>query len=172
MGENESRKAREIIRTLQERGFYAECPCCGEAVRLRDCGLFYLNEFTSEAEELYTQTKGGLAERKQQLKNRKEQIPMRSELGAKAVNIGFILERLAPSMSGFRYARNDCRSLFDPIDYVIFEGLSESGVVKNIVFSDIKTGAAILKPHQREIRSLIQSCRVELETYPSDNHND
>jgi hypothetical protein len=107
MGENESRKAQEIIRTLQEKGFYAECPCCGEAVRLRDCGLFYLNEFTSEAEDLYTQLKDGLAERKQELKKRKEQIPMRSELGAKAVNIGFILERLAPSMSGFRYARND-----------------------------------------------------------------
>jgi predicted Holliday junction resolvase-like endonuclease len=65
-----------------------------------------------------------------------------------------------------------CRSVFDPIDYVIFEGLSGSGVVKNIVFSDIKTGAAILKPQQREIRSLIQCCKVELETYPSGNHND
>jgi predicted Holliday junction resolvase-like endonuclease len=172
MSKRESRKARGIIRTLQEKGFYAECPCCGEPVRLRDCGLFYLDEFTPEAEEIYNQLTDDLAERKREMSKRKEQISTRSELGAKAVNIGFILERLAPSMSAFRFARNDCRSLFDPIDYVIFEGLSESGAVNNIVFADIKTGAAILKPHQREIRSLVQTCKVQLETYPSENQDD
>jgi predicted Holliday junction resolvase-like endonuclease len=172
MREKESRKAREIIRTLQEKGFYAECPCCGEPVRLRDCGLFYLDEFTPEAEEIYSQLKADLAERKEEIKRRTKQISTRSEIGAKAVNIGFILERLAPSLSAFRFARNDCRSLFDPIDYVIFEGLSEKGAVTNIVFADIKTGAATLKPHQREIRSLVQACNVQLETYPSENQDD
>src|ERR1700737_1923459 len=166
MGEKESRKAREVIRTLQDKGFYAECPCCGEPVRLRDCGLFYLDEFTTEAEEIYNQLKDDLAERKKEIKKCKEQISTRSELGAKAVNLGFILERLAPSMSAFRFARNDCRSLFDPIDYVIFEGLSEKGAVNNIVFADIKTGAAGLKPRQREIRSLVQTSKAHLETYP------
>jgi predicted Holliday junction resolvase-like endonuclease len=172
MGEKESRKAREIIRTLQEKGFYAECPCCGEPVRLRDCGLFYLDEFTPEAEEIYNQLKADLAERKEEIKKRTKQISTRSQIGAKAVNIGFILERLAPSMSAFRFARNDCRSLFDPIDYVIFEGLSEKGAVTNIVFADIKTGAATLQPHQREIRSLVQACKVQLETYRSENQDD
>jgi predicted Holliday junction resolvase-like endonuclease len=172
MGKKESQKAREIIRTLQQKGFYAECPCCGEPVRLRDCGLFYLDEFTPEAEEIYNQLKADLTERKVEIKKRSTQISTRSEVGAKAVNIGFILERLAPSMSAFRFARNDCRSLFDPIDYVIFEGLSEKGAVTNIVFADIKTGAATLKPHQREIRSLVQTCKVQLETYPSENHDD
>jgi predicted Holliday junction resolvase-like endonuclease len=172
MSEKESRKAREIIRTLEEKGFYAECPCCGEPVRLRDCGLFYLDEFTPEAEDIYNQLKANLVERKEEIRKRTKQISTRSEIGAKAVNIGFILERLAPSMSAFRFARNDCRSLFDPIDYVIFEGLSEKGVVTNIVFADIKTGAATLKPHQREIRSLVQACKVQLETYPSENQDD
>ena len=172
MGERESRKAREIIRTLQEKGFYAECPCCGEPVRLRDCGLFYLDEFTPEAKQIYSQLKADLAMRAKEIGQRKEQISTRSELGAKAVNIGFILERLAPSMSTFRFARNDCRSLFDPIDYVIFEGLSEKGAVSNIVFADIKTGAATLQPHQREIRSLVQARKVQLETYPSENQDD
>ncbi len=168
----ESRKAREIIRTLKDKGFYAECPCCGDSMRLRDCGLFYLYDFTPEAREIYNQLKTELAERAQEIKERKGQISTTSEIGARAVNIGFILERLAPSMSAFRFARNDCRSLFDPIDYLIFEGLSEKGVVTNIVFADIKTGGAILKPHQREIRSLVQSSKVYLETYPSENQDD
>jgi predicted Holliday junction resolvase-like endonuclease len=167
-----SRKAREIIRTLQDRGFHAECPCCEEPMRLRDCGLFFLDEFTPEAEGIYNRLKAGLAERAEELKQRRKDISVRSEVGAKAVNIGFILERLAPSMGTFRFARNDCRSLFDPIDYVIFEGLSAKGVVSNIVFADIKTGSATLKSNQREIRSLVQSNKVYLETYLSENQDD
>src|SRR6266851_1397750 len=114
-------------------------------MRLRDCGLFYLDDFTPEAREIYNQLKTELAERAQEIKERKEQISTTSEIGAKAVNIGFILERLAPSMSTFRFARNDCRSLFDPIDYVIFEGLTSKGVVSKLLFVDIKTGGARLK---------------------------
>src|SRR6267378_1975304 len=172
MGEKESRKAREIIRTLKDRGFYAECPCCGDSIRLRDCGLFYLDDFTPEAREIYNQLKTELAERAQEIKERKEQISTTSEVGAKAVNIGFILERLAPSMSAFRFSRNDCRSLFDPIDYIIFEGLSSKGVISNIIFADIKTGAATLKSNQREIKSIVLAGNVELRTYPSENLND
>jgi predicted Holliday junction resolvase-like endonuclease len=172
MGGKESRKAREIIRTLEDKGFYAECSCCGDSVRLRDCGLFYLDDFTPEAEELYNTLKTELYERREDLKQRRKQISMRSEMGAKAVNIGFILERLAPSLNAFRFARNDCRSLFDPIDYVIFEGLNERGAVSKIIFADIKTGAATLKSNQREIRLLVESNKVQLETYPSENQDD
>ena len=42
-----------IIRSLEENNFYAECPCCGEPILLRDAGLFYLDDFSPEAEELY-----------------------------------------------------------------------------------------------------------------------
>jgi predicted Holliday junction resolvase-like endonuclease len=172
MSKKESRKAKEIINTLKEKGFYAECPCCSEPIRLRDCGLFYLDDFTPEAEENYARLKFEISERQAKIEKRKEQISMRSETGAKAVNIGFILERLAPSLASFRFSRNDCRSLFDPIDYMIFEGLSSKGVVSNIIFADIKTGAATLKSNQREIKSLVQAGNVELRTYPSENLND
>ena len=37
---NDARLAKEIIRTLEDEGFYAECPCCEETVLLSDCDLF------------------------------------------------------------------------------------------------------------------------------------
>lgn len=89
----------------------------------------------------------------------------RPKLTARAVNIGFILERIAPAFTHFPFEHNDCRSLFDPIDYVIFEGLNKKGVVNKIIFTDIKTGAARLNPHQKEIKSLIQNKKVEFKTY-------
>jgi hypothetical protein len=44
-------KAKEMIRTLEDGRFYCECPECGETLRLRDAGLFYLDDFTPEAAE-------------------------------------------------------------------------------------------------------------------------
>ncbi len=45
-------EAKEIIQTVKENRFYAECPCCGESIQLKKAGLFYLNDFTPEAESL------------------------------------------------------------------------------------------------------------------------
>jgi predicted Holliday junction resolvase-like endonuclease len=71
------------------------------------------------------------------------------------VNIGFILERIAPAMKAFEFDRNDCRSLFDPIDYIIFSGLTCHGKVDRLIFADIKTGNARLSAHhQRTPRKL------------------
>jgi predicted Holliday junction resolvase-like endonuclease len=162
-------KAKEMIRTLEDGRFYCECPECGETLRLRDAGLFYLDDFTPEAAERCRLMKEAVKERRKQLAEARKRIPQSAQRGAEAVNIGFILERIAPAMKAFRFDRNDCRSLFDPIDYVIFEGLSRRGAVEHIVFADIKTGQARLKRNQKEIRDLVESKRVEWQTYPAED---
>ncbi len=68
-------------------------------------------------------------------------------------------------MKSFRFNSNDCRSLFDPIDYIIFEGLSAKGKVERILFTDIKTGNARLNNHQKEIRSVIAKKRLLWDVY-------
>jgi predicted Holliday junction resolvase-like endonuclease len=161
--------ANEIIQSLSDRGLYAVCPCCDRPVQLRDCGLFYLDDFTPQAKQVHEQLLAALKERLRELKERRRQIPARSEVGARAVNMGFILERIAPSLDGFRFDRNDCRSIFDPIDYVIFEGLKSKGSVSRIIFADIKTGKASLQSNQKEIRTLIGSKKVSMMTYSPDH---
>lgn len=162
---NLAKEAHEVIRTLESSRSYAQCPCCEEPILLKDAGLFYLDDFPPDAEQLHQQLLQDLKERKKGLQARREAISQTSEVGAKAVNIGFILERIAPSMEEFRFDRNDCRSLFDPIDYLIFEGLSKKGLVTKILFADIKTGGAQLGARQKEIRDLVGRKRVVWETY-------
>ncbi len=89
----------------------------------------------------------------------------KSEICDLSINIGFILERLAPTMNSFRFNHNDCRSLFDPIDYVIFEGLTTKGRVDKIFFLDIKTGNARLTKRQKEIQSVINNKNVNFKKF-------
>lgn len=162
---NFAREAKEVIHSLESDRFYVECPCCGEPILLKDAGLFYFDDFSPEAEELYRKRVKELKDRDKDLRERRRAIPQVSEVKAKAVNIGFILERIAPCMKGFCFERNDCRSLFDPIDYLIFEGLSKKGSVSKILFVDIKTGGATLSKKQKEIWGLIEHKKVSWETY-------
>lgn len=163
MGAREA--ANAIIRALERSGAYAECPCCQEPVRLSKVGLFYLNDLTPEAETAYEALQDDLKDRAKALQQRRKAIPKQSEGGAQAVNIGFILERLAPSLPSFRFDHTDCRSLFDPIDYVIFEGLSRKGRVDRVFFVDIKTGRARLQQRQKTIKALVECGKVSFDTY-------
>jgi predicted Holliday junction resolvase-like endonuclease len=159
------KEGNKLIDSLNEGNFYAECPCCRESFALEDTGLFYLDDFSPQAEERYNEKICELKDRRIKLKEKKQKISTTSKVGAKAVNIGKILERLAPCLTTFPFERNDCRSLFDPIDYIIFEGLEKDGKVKKIIFTDIKTGRAKLTGKQPEIKNLVENKHVLWETY-------
>ena len=163
---NNYASAKELINTLEENKFYIVCPCgCGEEVLLKNAGLFYLDDFTKNAKEIISEMEKELKERAIRLNDERKSISKKSQVTAKAVNIGFILERIAPAFKNFPYEHLDSRALFDPIDYIIFDGLHKSGKVERIIFSDVKTGGAKLNKSQKEIKSLINNKKVEFQTY-------
>ncbi len=151
--------ARQIIKTLEDCNFYISCPCgCGEDVRLKDAGLFYLDDFTEGAYSKYQ-------EMLQEIRDRKVNMRTRPERGAKAVNIGLAIEQIVPAFKTFPFTQNDCRFISEPIDYIIFEGLTKNGTVSKILFSDVKTGNAKLLPRQKQIKELVDKKKVKYKTY-------
>ncbi len=83
--------AKQIIHTLTHERFYVVCPSCQETIRLRDAHLFHLDSFTPEAEKLYEERVAQLREQVKELREERRNISKRSEVGAKSINIGFIL---------------------------------------------------------------------------------
>jgi predicted Holliday junction resolvase-like endonuclease len=162
---NSRREARDIIDGLSKNNFYAECPHCNETIALKYAHLFYLNDFPPEAKELYQSRLEELKERRARLREIPREIAKISENSTKAVNFGLTLERIAPLMDNFPFNYNDCRSLFEPIDYIVFEGLSRKGIVERIVFAEIKTGESRLNKRQWQIRFLVERKRVHWSTY-------
>jgi predicted Holliday junction resolvase-like endonuclease len=167
---NLRKEAKKVIHTLEANRFYAECPCpeCERDFLLKDAGLFYFDDFSQEAEKLYQQRLNELKEQEMEYREKRRRIPQRSQISAKAGNIGFILERIAPSLRMFPFERNDCRSLFDPIDYIVFQDLSKKGIVNKVIFMDIKTGGGKPSGRQLEIRSLVERGRVVWKTYQTE----
>lgn len=162
-------EANEIINTLKKGNFYCECPCgCGEEIRLSDTDLFYLDDFSSAGKEAYESMLSNLNEQQIELSNRESLLKIKRQVAAKAVNFGFISERIAPALPQFPFEHKDCRSLFEPIDYLIFEGLNKGNNVTKIVFTEIKTGNARLNAHQKEIKTLVENKKVKFQIYQND----
>lgn len=156
---------QDLINFLQQNGFKASCPTCGEGIKLKDSSLFSLDNFNAQAKQLLNEKKEELKIQREEISKKKVSTQKRVETTTGSVNMGFILERLAPVLEHFPFDKNDCRSLFDPIDYVIFEGLQKTGKVQKIFFVDIKSGKAKLKANQKAIKQMIEQKKVEFKNY-------
>jgi len=90
--------------------------------------------------------------------NRKQAVD-----ASRAVLKGKISEHMIPHMPEFTYNAADARFMGSPIDYVIFDGMSD-GDIQNVIIVDIKTGKSRLNKNQRQIRDAIKAGKVEFKT--------
>jgi predicted Holliday junction resolvase-like endonuclease len=83
---------------------------------------------------------------------------------SRAVNRGLVAEQLAPHMAGFAYNPKDCHFVGKPVDYLVFDGL-DAGVLKSIVFLEVKTGSSGMNARERQVRDAVQEARVSYEIF-------
>ncbi len=83
------------------------------------------------------------------------------EASARVVK-GQAAEQLAPLAADFPYLPSDSRFLGSPLDYLVFDGLSEGEPVE-IVFLEVKTGAARLTAREKRVREAVEQGRCRWE---------
>lgn len=76
------------------------------------------------------------------------------------MTLGKITEHLVPYLPEFTYNPKDARFLGSPIDFVVFDGLSD-GEVRCIIFAEVKTGTSALNTRERRIRDAVQAGKVQ-----------
>jgi predicted Holliday junction resolvase-like endonuclease len=142
-----------------------ECPECGEKSPLPNWNLFYKDVYTAAVKDAIDVALSRPAEAKISHDKLKAKLTTLAAKRSVEVNFGKIMEEIAPGLSTFPYHGPDCRSLLDPIDYVVFDGLAKDGEVTSIHFLDIKTGASSLNDHQKQVKDAIEKKRVEFTLY-------
>lgn len=106
------------------------------------------------------------------IKTEKPKIRRETLKKSERVARGFTVENFAPFLQK-KYSPTDFRHLGDPIDYVIYDGLTDihQGVadeIKEIILLDIKTGQSRLNKGQRRIRDAVNSGKVSFKVYNPD----
>ncbi|MEO8450172.1 MAG: Holliday junction resolvase-like protein [Gemmatimonadota bacterium] len=85
-----------------------------------------------------------------------------------AVTTGKVHEQLLPYFPGFTFNPKDVRFLGSPVDFVVFDGLS-NGRLERVVFLEVKTGDAVLSGRERQIREVVEAGRVEWEEWRAES---
>lgn len=76
---------------------------------------------------------------------------------SQAVIMGKVTEHLIPYFPDFKYNPKDVRFLGTPVDFVVFDGLSDGGEMKKVVFLEVKTGkSAGLSSRERHVRDCVE----------------
>ena len=74
--------------------------------------------------------------------------------------IGKITEHFIPYLPDFPYNPQDARFLGAPIDFIVFDGLSE-GEIKEVVLVEVKTNKGSLSKRERQLRDAVNDGRVK-----------
>jgi len=106
----------------------------------------------------------GRAIERSALKRREEEIRRTAIRQSRSVIEGRVSEQIAPFLPGFSYSPSDARFLGSPIDFVVFEGLSD-GRPMEIVFVEVKKGASSLTEREKAVRDLVEGKKVRWELY-------
>jgi predicted Holliday junction resolvase-like endonuclease len=143
--------------------YWGTCPNCGADLLIKEAQLFSLADKPPDAAiAQIARLRNGLKERRRQLAQSRQRMTTRAAATAEAVNLGKICEKILPSFAGFPYATRDCRCLWEPIDYIVFQGLSARGEVDSIVFLEAKTGGAKLSREQRQVAAAVAAGKIEV----------
>lgn len=82
---------------------------------------------------------------------------------SEAVIRGKVTEHLIPYFPDFEYNPKDARFLGSPVDFIVFDGLSE-GDMNKVVFVEVKSGkTAVLSQREKLVRDCINKRRVTYE---------
>ena len=114
------------------------------------------------AEELSDQQERFDAEIDKRIGKEKKEIKDKAIAKSRAGQLGKTLEKVAPMFPGFGHHPYDVRPIFDPIDFVIFDGYFK-GEVTDPVFVEFKTGQSRLNDVQNSIREAVRKQRVHFE---------
>jgi predicted Holliday junction resolvase-like endonuclease len=141
---------------------YATCPTCDEEFPISKAVLFSIRDpLPPEANDKIQDMRALLTERRHDLKRMRERATTVAARTAQSVNLGKILEKIVPSFRAFAFSPRDCRALFEPIDYIVFKGLTQNNKVEALYFVDIKSGRATLTARERMIRRTIERGHVQ-----------
>jgi predicted Holliday junction resolvase-like endonuclease len=140
------------------------CPNCQRDFPVTKAALFDgTKTLPAGILEIIRDRRDRVCERRKQLLEGKRRASEGARITAKAVNIGKTAEKIAPSLPGFPLEPGDCRSLLEPIDYLVFKGLAVRRKVEAIVFTEVKTGQARLSNVQRKVKELVNAGKVSLD---------
>ncbi len=131
------------------------CPHCGEIHRLSEMNIYYKGKIKKTWVDTLRAKEEKIGHMEDLLDEKRDAIKAAAQERGKR-QLPRLLRRSLPTICARGYFPQDLKVLFDPIDFVIFDGMNLKGKVKQVVLLD---GPAHDKRHEKIQISIKQVVR-------------
>ena len=146
---------------------YGFCPCCGALFRLSEATLFTKAPPPRTEFEKLDAAFHRLERREERFGEREDDVRERArQRGRRAANRR--LQRIAPLLGDQPLADKDVKVLFDPVDYLVFRGLSKERC-EALVFVDHPADSKRRERLQSSLQHAIKAGNLDWQTLRVDD---
>lgn len=144
------------------------CPECGEIYRLSELKLFYRGKVKHTWLDNLRTKEQKVERMEEKLEEEREQIKAQAqEKGRK--QLPRLLRKCLPAICAHGYYPQDVKALFDPIDFVVFDGMNLKQNVRRVVLFDGPTADKRREKIQTSIKNVIKKGNYDWQTVKLDD---
>lgn len=141
-----------LLLLRESRHIFSICPECGIVHRLSQLQLSSKGRYKADWLDEMERERNKLDERKERLEERARELRLRAKEQAERRELPRLLRRTAPMFVKHRIDPRDVRTLFDPVEFVIFEGMNSDDGIQGVTFIKIGGASAIDRSIERAVK--------------------
>jgi len=139
-----------------QRNIFGICPHCRELFRLSDIKISYKAKFGRDWYDKLEEQEEKLQEEQIRIEETLKKIRQRTIERTRKVYLPKMLMQADPVFTPLGYYPQDVKALFDPIDFVIFDGMNRDDKVNRVVFMDEHNTEDEIRRVQHSIETAIK----------------
>ena len=151
----------DIVRFFAiQRNIFGLCPCCGEIFRLSDCRVYLRTKPQRDWMDILESKDNRLNRKEEKIDEIEEALREKARASGRRMARRAIT-RIDPVFAPRHLNADDAKVLFHPVDYVVFCGMKDSGIVKEIVLLDRKAQVPKRRRVQRSIEKVVEAGKYD-----------
>lgn len=145
-----------IFEEFQEfRKILCVCPCCGDLVRVSDLRLKIKGPAPRTWLDDYEKTRLVLDKKEERFDEREDKLrEIAREKGRKAATKVFN-NAISPAFKSLKLNPFDVKPILNPVDFVVFNGMTEEESISDILFLSKQCSSASLNAIRRQVETAI-----------------
>lgn len=157
---NPTRRLGNIVNFFEiQRSIFGVCPHCQELFRLSDIKISYRKKFSRDWYDKLEKQEEKIDDEHMKLEETLAAIREKAQEQARRRHLPRMLRQADPVFTPLGYYPQDVKAVFDPMDFVIFDGMNRDGRVRRVVFMDEYSADGRTRQIQSSIENAISKER-------------
>ena len=156
-----SSNAFDVFREFQN--ILVVCPACGEIHRLSDLKLSYRGKATHSWWDAIVEADVEATEAEARLRDKWKEIRLKTAEKSRK-QLPKLLKRCAPGICAHGFYPQDVKTICDPVNFIVFDGMNTRPAVRRVVLLDGPANDKRRETAQRSIQSALRKGNYQWKT--------